>query len=328
MRDCRLFTDFGAMIDLLRKKEQEVGLCRLVAGFAWEWISKRDKTRKDIVIGDVELQWNSTDVDWVNSPNAINELGCIHTTQGYDLNYTGVIIGPELDYDFDSKSFIVYKDRYKDKNGKHTIKDPEVLKKYILNIYRTILFRGIKGTFIFACNPDLQKYLSRYIQTDSLVAMKKTARIFNDPGPKRIPLYDLKFSEGSFSDPKMKETVKFIQVDRRFSNPNQYFACQFIGGSMDKVIPDGAYCLFEKYEGGPRNGLICLVESDNFLDPDFKAHYMIREYTSKKTVTKDGWKHQEIVLFPRSYSTEYEPIILRNEETIDLRVIGVFLKVL
>src|SRR5690606_21854296 len=132
--------------------------------FAWDWVSKKDRSLNDIVIGEIELQWNSTDVDWVNSRNAINEVGCIHTTQGYDLNYTGVIIGPELDYDFATNSLVVYKERYKDKNGKNTINDLEVLKNYILNIYRTILFRGIKGIFIYTCNPNLQKYLSLYIR--------------------------------------------------------------------------------------------------------------------------------------------------------------------
>jgi DUF2075 family protein len=53
----------------------------------------------DIVIGDVKLKWNSVSDDWINTENSVNEVGCIHTTQGYDLNYTGIIFGNEISYD-------------------------------------------------------------------------------------------------------------------------------------------------------------------------------------------------------------------------------------
>lgn len=156
--DFKLYDDLGLMVKDIKLKEQEVGLSRLIAGYAWKWVSKNDKTKKDIKIGDIELQWNTTDVDWVNSKNAINEVGCIHTTQGYDLNYAGVIIGPELDYDFVNQNFIVFRERYEDKNGKNSIADIDELKQYILNIYQTLLKRAILGTYVFIYNKNLKKY--------------------------------------------------------------------------------------------------------------------------------------------------------------------------
>ena len=110
--------------------------------------------------------------------------------------------------------------------------------------------------------------------------------------------------------------------------PDQYFACQVLGESMNKIIPNGSICLFEKYYGGSRNGLICLVQSQNFTDQDFGANYTIKEYSSKKTVSEEGWNHEEITLWPKSNDDAYKPIILRDEETIDLKVIAVFVKVL
>ncbi|MFD2556057.1 hypothetical protein [Sphingobacterium tabacisoli] len=86
--------------------------------------------------------------------------------------------------------------------------------------------------------------------------------------------------------------------------------------------------MFERYQGGSRNGLICLVESSGFEDRDFGANYTIKEYTSKKTVTDKGWQHQEIILLPKSTDPSYRPIILRDEETTDLQVIDVFKMVL
>lgn len=161
--DLKLFTNSNILIQAIREKDKEYGLCRLVAGYSWKWISKNDKSKNDILIEDVPLQWNSTNIDWVNSPNAVNEVGCIHTTQGYDLNYTGVIFGKEIGYDFETDQFIIHKEHYFDSNGKNGIQDIEELKAYILNIYQTILLRGIRGTYIYACDPQLRKYLGEYI---------------------------------------------------------------------------------------------------------------------------------------------------------------------
>ncbi|WP_164110190.1 MULTISPECIES: hypothetical protein [Sphingobacterium] len=83
-------------------------------------------------------------------------------------------------------------------------------------------------------------------------------------------------------------------------------------------------CLFERYQGVSRNGLICLSESSSFADRDFGANYTIKEYTRKKTVTDERRQHQEINLQPKSSDTIYRPIVLRDDETIDLQVIGVF----
>lgn len=327
--DFKLFDDLDEMVETIKRKDAQDGLCRMVAGFAWEWISKNDRTLKDIIIGESQLQWNSVEVDWVNSANAINEVGCIHTTQGYDLNYTGLIIGPELDYDFNTKSFVVYKDKYKDKNGKISITDPTVLKNYILNIYRTILFRGIQGTYVYVCNDKLRAYLSQFIRLQQAqdIEQKDELVISDDPSDNSIPFYDLAVAAGSFSELQQHGSVKYIQLNAGY-DPQRYFACTVVGESMNKVIPNGSICLFERYQGGSRNGLICLVESSSFEDYDFGANYTIKEYSSKKTITDEGWQHQEIILLPKSTDDSYSPIVLKDEETVDLQVIGVFKMVL
>ena len=65
----------------------------------------------------------------------------------------------------------------------------------------------------------------------------------------------------------------------------------------------------------------------NYTDPDSGSNYTIKEYTSKKTGSADNWKHEEIVLLPKS-TEEYEPIVLRDEETIGLKVVGLFVRVM
>jgi DUF2075 family protein len=162
----KIFDSLRNMVDEITIKEKEFGLSRMVAGFSWDWISKKDKSKFDIKIDGVELQWNYVTEDWLNSENSENEVGCIHTTQGYDLNYIGIIFGYEIDYDPISKKIFVIKENYKDKNGKNGIHDIEVLHQYIVNIYKTLMYRGIKGTFVYVCNENLRNYMKEHIIVD------------------------------------------------------------------------------------------------------------------------------------------------------------------
>ncbi|MBN4071351.1 DUF2075 domain-containing protein [Crocinitomix catalasitica] len=161
--DLRLFDSLKDLISELIEKEKTNGLCRLVAGYAWPWNSKKDKNAVDIEIDGLKLQWNKTNNDWINSDNAFKEVGCIHTTQGYDLNYVGIIFGTEISYDPESKKIIVREENYFDRNGKVSIEDQEVLKNYIINIYKTLMLRGIKGTYLYVCNDQLRDYFERWI---------------------------------------------------------------------------------------------------------------------------------------------------------------------
>ena len=324
--DVKLFDNLDEMVRQIKIKDHKFGLARMVAGFAWEWISNKNPELYDIVIDKTKLKWNSVAIDWVNAPNASNEVGCIHTTQGYDLNYTGVIIGPELDYDFKSKKFIVYKDQYKDKNGKNSIKEEQVLLDYIINIYKTILLRGIEGTYIYICNDNLKKYFSQFIPIFNKINKSPKIKIVEQETAGTIPYYDLSIAAGSFSDYQHLDKTLYIELPE-LSQPQNYFACKVIGESMNKIIPNGSICLFRKYEGGSRNGLITLVESSEIQDADFGSNYTIKEYSSKKTTDEEGWKHEEIILKPQS-TESFEPIILRDEETMNFKVLGIFEKVL
>ncbi len=325
--ELKLFEDLQEMQEAIREQERVHQLSRLVAGYAWEWVSKKNPSQNDIVIGNVELKWNSKNIDWVNSANAMNEVGCIHTTQGYDLNYVGVIIGPELDYDPVSRTLIVYPERYKDKAGKNTIKDVQILKDYILNIYKTIILRGIRGSYIYACNPHLREYLSQFMDKK----LQKKDEVFeikflDSPNERTVPFYNLSAAAGSFTDVQLVDDVKFIELENSPIGKDSYFACRVVGESMNKVIPSGSICLFERYNAGSRNGKIVLVELTDFRDEESGSCYTVKEYSSKKTVSDEGWEHTEIRLLPLS-TEPFSPIVLRDEESQRLRVIGVFVMV-
>lgn len=158
-----LFDSFEDFRQMHYKKEQEHGLSRLVAGYSWEWLSKNDKEKFDIEIEGQMLRWNSTNKDWINSPNAKNEIGCIHTIQGYEVNYIGVIFGREISYNKEKNIIEINPKLYFDRNGKKGISNDE-LKKKIINIYRVLMTRGTKGTFVYVWDNNLREYFRQHIQ--------------------------------------------------------------------------------------------------------------------------------------------------------------------
>ena len=159
------FVLYDSLTDLyadLKKKEDEFGLCRLLSGYSWEWKSAKNDV-PDITIEGLNLKWNTTNEDWINSPNAFNEVGCIHTTQGYDLNYTGIIFGKEITYNPETKQIEINASQYFDKKGKQGIENPATLKAYILNIYKTMMLRGIRGTYVYVCDEGLREYFKEFV---------------------------------------------------------------------------------------------------------------------------------------------------------------------
>lgn len=159
----KLVTDFKDFNNLQQELEQKYSLSRMVAGYAWPWISKHDYSKDDIVIDGIAKKWNHCTEGWITTPSSINEVGCIHSIQGFDLNYAFVILGNDIGYDKTEKKIIIRKDNYFDKNGKNTATDDELL-NYIKHIYYVLLTRGIMGTFIYCCDKNLKDYLSHFIE--------------------------------------------------------------------------------------------------------------------------------------------------------------------
>ena len=161
-----LYDDLDQMMDEINRLDAECGLSCAVAGYAWEWKTKNCPNNTNIV--DIPIGrgyiWNRTYTDWINSDRLPNEIGCIHTVQGYDLNYVGVIFGPEVTYDPKTKRIEVIKKNYMDRLGKAVGDNQEALRSYILNVYATLLTRGIHGALIYVCDPALRKYLKKYFK--------------------------------------------------------------------------------------------------------------------------------------------------------------------
>lgn len=172
--DLRLFDNLAAMQRAIVDRNTEHGLARLIAGYAWEWKSNRDKEAFDIELDGVQLRWNSQAKDWINSPGSIREVGSIHTVQGYDLNYSGVIIGNDLRYDPRTRRLFIDRGSYRDAKGKENNKQRGIaysdddLLEFIRNIYGVLLTRGMLGTYVYVCDPALREYFVEQIGRNAI----------------------------------------------------------------------------------------------------------------------------------------------------------------
>lgn len=168
--DFKLFDHVDDMVQAIKEKDKKFGLCRTVAGYSWKWISKgcrsveevRRKHLEDICIEGHRYIWNMQSVEWILRSKASDEIGCIHTTQGYDLNYVGVIFGEEIGYDKAKNQITIDPSKHFDTNVQLGAK-PEELKQYLINSYKVMMSRGIKGCYVYVCNPSLKEYLSQFI---------------------------------------------------------------------------------------------------------------------------------------------------------------------
>ena len=320
-----LFDSIKDMFEQIKTRERESGLSRLIAGYSWEWVSKNNQRLFDINIENSQLRWNRVADDWINSQDSIDEVGCIHTTQGYDLNYAGIIFGTEITYNEKNNEIDIIEKNYFDRNGKQSIEDPNELKEFIINIYKTILQRGIKGTYVYACDKRLHKYLAKFIpKFEGEPEKRLLSSELIKPYINAVPLLDLKAAAGRFNQLQSIGDCDWIKLPERFKPSQNFFACTVVGESMNKIIPNGSVCLFKKYAGGSRNGQIVLAELIDYQDLDSGSSFTVKEYQSKKAVNENGWMHERIVLKPQSFDDTYKEIVLSEEDINNFKVVAIF----
>ena len=158
----KIFDEINEMKDLINKRNNSHGFSRLIAGYDWDWQSKDGSKDYDIEINNLQLKWNSKTEGWMSSKDAVNEVGSVHTTQAYTLNYAGVIIGPSLSFNKNENKINVHPELYKDRYGKQGIDENQV-KEFILNIYYVLLTRARLGTYVYIVDEDLRKYFKDFV---------------------------------------------------------------------------------------------------------------------------------------------------------------------
>ena len=154
------------LYELIRKKQEQGRKARMLAGFAWSWTKQDNRNGEvaDVTMEeyDFRMPWNGQAIQdsWAIHPDGVGQVGCVHTSQGLEFDYVGVIIGNDLRYDSETMTLYADYNEYKDITGKKGLKqNPEQLLAYIKNIYKVLMSRGMKGCYVFARDPELQYYL-------------------------------------------------------------------------------------------------------------------------------------------------------------------------
>ena len=142
-----------------------------------------------------------------------------------------------------------------------------------------------------------------------------------------IPLYNFYAAAGSFSEMQDEKEFSLILVPERYTTED-YFACKVIGESMNKIIPNNSICIFKKYFAGSRSGKILLIENIDSFDPDFNSAFTVKTYSSKKTISEEGYQHKEILLKPNSYDNSFKDIVVNEGNSKEMKVHGEFVCVI
>ena len=152
---------------------------RIMAGFCWKWSDKLDENGdliKDVEIGDFKMPWethrNFTKTpkgyvkwyEWAYKPEGIKQVGCIYTAQGFEFDYAGVIIGPDLIYNNETQKIETVKSATRDPMLKTAPNEATMTyDDYVRNIYRVLMSRGMKGCFLYICDENLRNYMKQLL---------------------------------------------------------------------------------------------------------------------------------------------------------------------
>lgn len=178
--DFRVCDDPNELYALIVDRNASANRARLVAGYCWDWKGKKDPRIRDVVIPehDFAMRWNldSDGFLWILQSHSVEEIGCIHTCQGLELDYVGVIIGPDLVV----RDGQIVTDAAKRSSQDHSIRgykkmlkqDPErarsLADRIIRNTYRTLLTRGQKGCYVFCVDEETNEYFRQLARAGSL----------------------------------------------------------------------------------------------------------------------------------------------------------------
>lgn len=142
---------------------------RLLSGDVFEWKSMKDQSAIDIEIDGFKAQWNKTKA-FATDPKSINEVGCIHTSQGMEFEYIGLIVGNDLIY----RNGRVETDYSKHPSGAGEFKRPHkqtvdpsdysIVDNIIRNTYKVLFTRGQKGCYLYIMDKPLKEYMEKRIK--------------------------------------------------------------------------------------------------------------------------------------------------------------------
>ncbi len=299
--DLRVYDDPNKMRDTLRTLNRINNKARMVAGYCYDWNVKYNRGDIDIYLENgFQAQWNlEKDKIWAINPKSFEQVGCIHTAQGLEFDYVGVLIGRDLRFDSETGQIITDQECIStdDKSSGIRSAPEDVAKKLIKNTYKTLLTRGQKGCFIYCEDLALRDHIRSMLNTkptsEPEIAEEEENLVYL-PVVGEIAAGHEHFLEEDVLD------VKGVNPSILHPNtPNKYFFLRVSGDSMiGKGIYDGDDVLIRKMSnpsGDLRNG-------------DVVAFMIHGEFATLKTYYKEP---NGIRLHPEN--SAYDDIIISFE---------------
>lgn len=171
--DLRFFEDAQEMYDLIKHKNAQFGLSRMVATYDYPY--RLDGKEHFVTEGRFHLKWDIARPDarlpWAERADTIDEVGSVYTVQGFDLNYVGLLLGPSVRYDAKANTLVLDPRRYEDGAafaGRNSIAQPEqAMERIMLNAINVLMTRAVHGLYIYAHDPALRALLAS-LQKDCL----------------------------------------------------------------------------------------------------------------------------------------------------------------
>lgn len=168
--DIKLFDNPNKMREVLREQNLINNKARMVAGYCYDWDVKNNRGEYDIYLEDnFKAKWNlENDKIWAINPSSFEEVGCIHTAQGLEFDYVGVLVGQDLRYDEINNRIIIDKTKISKDDKTSGIKSSNdiLASQLIKNTYKTLLTRGQKGCYIYCEDKPLLRRISEMLKIE------------------------------------------------------------------------------------------------------------------------------------------------------------------
>jgi DUF2075 family protein len=308
---------------------------------------------KHVQADGLSMPWNFMGENWATAKDGIEQVGGVHTCQGVEFDWLGVLIGPDLRCEQGKvigdpakradSSLKGWKEALKEAKGDAaaTAAVHAKVQAIIKNTYKVLLSRGRKGCFVWCADPALREYLRDRLRLASRAFAVEAARhgageppvtkpvIQAKPGGKRfvewLPVYDLQAAASEFGPSGAADCRGWIRTPQGVHANERFFVSQVFGKSMEPLIPDGSYCVFRTDVTGTRVGKTLLVQHQAISDPESGGSYTVKDYRSLKvedleTGDEPSWRHTAIQLLPRNKA--FRTIWINPDQVDELRVIA------
>ena len=235
--------------------------------------------------------------------------------------------------------------------------------RIVRNTYRTLMTRGMKGCYVWCTDAETNAYFKERLEVIAEIPLDRRGpssispaavprpiddvaplagakavtlpftRLDTNPGnePNVVPLLDLKLAAGPFSQHQCLDegAVAWARLPEHYRVTSEMFVAQVVGRSMNRRIPNGAWCLFRFRPAGTRNGKVVVARHRAIEDPETGGGYTVKIYESEKRFDEQGgWRHARIVLRPDSDDPAFVAIEIPERLADEFEIVAELLSVL